>query len=313
MFERAGNAFYLGWMSKNITPFVGNSNFVNEIRSLFPTLSANNASVLLVGERGTGKRLIAQHIHFEATKNFGYFLEVNCKAFSEFQILESFDTVEKLASYNQRVTLFISFVDELNVSAQEKLLSLIKLFSKKGSDIKLITSTEAALDSKVASGEFSSELYYRLNAVVLNVIPLRQRREDILPIAQSCMESFSKKSGYGFTQFSESALSALENNFWGGNVDELFNAIQRAFIVGTPPVIKSSDLGFCAAESAVKNVTEVDLQDKSLKNALDTFKREYLIKILEENGWNQTKTAQVLGIQRTYVIRLMNELQIRRK
>jgi len=179
--------------------------------------------------------------------------------------------------------------------------------------IKLITSTEVSLDNRVSEGKFSSELYYRLNAVVLNVIPLRQRKEDILPIADSCMKTFSKKSGYGFTQFSESAITALENNFWVGNVDELFNAIQRAFIVGNPPVIKSSDLGFTAEDSAIKNVTEVDLQDKSLKNALDSFKREYLIKILEENGWNQTKTARVLGIQRTYVIRLMNELQIRRK
>lgn len=304
MFERAGNAFYLGWMSKNIAPFVGNSNFVNEIKSLLPTLSSNNASVLLVGERGSGKRLIAQHIHYEAAKNFGYFFEVNCKAFSEFQILESFDTVEKLASYNQRVTLFISFIDELNAPQQEKLLSLIKGFSKKKLDFKLISSTEAALDSKVADGKFSSELYYRLNAVVLNVIPLRQRKEDILPIAQNCLESFRKKSGYGFTQFSDSAISAMESNFWGGNVDELFNAIQRAFIVGKPPLIKAEDLGFSGIE--------VDLQDKSLKNALDTFKKQYLTRILEENGWNQTKTAQILGIQRTYVIRLINELQIRR-
>ena len=127
------------------------------------------------------------------------------------------------------------------------------------------------------------------------------------------MEAFSKKSGFNFNQFSEEAISALENHFWSGNIDELFNAVQRAFIVGNPPVIKSSDLGFNNVGSAIKNVTEVNLEDKSLKNALDTFKKEYLTKILEENGWNQTKTAQILGIQRTYVIRLMNELHIRRK
>ncbi|MBR1638286.1 MAG: sigma-54-dependent Fis family transcriptional regulator [Treponema sp.] len=300
-------------MSKNIAPFVGNSNFVNEIKSLLPTLSSNNASVLLVGERGSGKRLIAQHIHYETARNFGCFFEVNCKSFTEFQILESFDTVEKLVTYNQRVTLFISFIDELSPAAQEKLLSLVKLHANKGAGIKLITSTEVSLEACVSAEKFSSDLFYRLNAVVLNVIPLRQRKEDILPIAKSCMESFSKKSGYGFNQFSEEAISALENNFWGGNIDELFNAIQRAFIVGQPPVIKSSDLGFNNMDSAIRNVTEVELADRSLKNALDAFKKEYLTKILEENGWNQTKTARVLGIQRTYVIRLMNELQIRRK
>ncbi len=300
-------------MSKTIAPFVGNSNFAKEIKSLFPTLSANSASVLLVGERGTGKRLIAQHIHYAASGNFGYFFEVNCKAFTDFQILESFDTVEKLASYKQRVTLFISFIDEMSSPVQEKLLALIKVFAQKEADIKLITSTEQSLETKVSDGSFSSDLYYRLNAVVLNVIPLRQRKEDVLPIAKNCMEAFSKKSGFGFNQFSEEAITALENHFWVGNIDELFNAVQRAFIVGQPPVIKSSDLGFNNVDSAIKNVTEVSLEDKSLKNALDTFKKEYLTKILEENGWNQTKTAQILGIQRTYVIRLMNELHIRRK
>lgn len=300
-------------MSKTISPFVGNSNFAKEIKSLFPTLSANRASLLLVGERGSGKRLIAQHIHYAATGNFGYFFEINCKAFTDFQILESFDTVEKLTGYKQRVTLFISFIDEMSSAVQEKFLALIKLFAQKDADIKLITSTEQSLETKVSEGSFSSDLYYRLNAVVLNVIPLRQRKEDILPIAKSCMEAFSKKSGFNFNQFSEEAISALENHFWSGNIDELFNAVQRAFIVGNPPVIKSSDLGFNNVGSAIKNVTEVNLEDKSLKNALDTFKKEYLTKILEENGWNQTKTAQILGIQRTYVIRLMNELHIRRK
>lgn len=292
-------------MSKIISPFVGNSNFANEMKSLFSTLSANSASVLLVGERGTGKRLIAQHIHYASSGTLGYFFEVNGKAFTDFQILESFDTVEKLASYKQRVTLFISFIDEVSPAAQEKLLALIKLFARSNADIRLITSTEQSLEAKVSRRLFSSDLYYRLNAVVLNVIPLRQRKEDILPIAACCMETFSRKSGMGFNQFSEEAVSAMESNFWAGNVDELFNAVQRAFIVGQPPVIKSSDLGL--------RDMELHFHDKSLKNALDTFKKAYLTKVLEENGWNQTKTARILGIQRTYVIRLMKELQIRRK
>ena len=158
-------------------------------------------------------------------------------------------------------------------------------------------------------------MYCRLNSVVLNILPLRQRKEDILPIAQSYLESFSKKSGFNFTSYSEGAKEALVSHFWQGNADELINAVQRAFIVGEPPVITETDLGLAEAglNSAVSETVDGMGEDKSLKTAIDSFKKEYLTKVLEENDWNQTKTAAVLGIQRTYVIRLMNELHIRRQ
>ena len=161
-----------------------------------------------------------------------------------------------------------------------------------------------------------SELYTRLSTVVLNVPPLRQRTEDIIPIAQAYLMRFSRKSGLGFTEFSEGAKAAMLSNFWQGNADELINAVQRAFIVGKPPVINESDLGFMLGTPAVGETVEAvgkDGGDKSLKTAVDAFKREYIIRILSENGWNQTKAAAVLGIQRTYVIRLMNELHIDRQ
>ena len=127
---------------------------------------------------------------------------------------------------------------------------------------------------------------------------------------------FSKKSGLKFTSFSEGAKKAMLENFWQGNADELINAVQRAFIVGKPPVINESDLGLASGTPALDETVEAVGKadgDKSLKTAVDAFKREYIIRILSENGWNQTKAATVLGIQRTYVIRLMNELHIDRR
>ena len=300
-------------MNKNIPPFVGVSDFTKEMQSLIPNLSKNNASVLLIGERGSGKRLLAQHIHFSAAKNFGYFFEINCKSFSKEQILLSCDTVNKLIAFDQRITLFISNVDELSLELQSSLLELINKTLQKGLDLKLISSAESSLEDKTKQGKFLSDLYYRLNALILNVLPLRQRKEYIIPIAESYLESFRKKSGYKFEQFSEGAKQALINHFWIGNIDELINSVQRAFIVGEEPVINAVDLGFdeTFTESIAENSTSMD--DKSLKTAVDKFKKEYVTKILEETGWNQTKTAGILGIQRTYVIRLMNELQIRKK
>lgn len=298
-------------MNKNLTPFVGESDFANRTRDLIENLSKDNASVLLIGERGTGKRLISQHIHYAAAKNFGYFFEINCKSFEKRQILQAFSTVENLIDLNQKVTLFLCFVDELSDELQRLFLNFFCKIANKRLNVKIICSVENSLEEKVANGSFISDLYYRLNSVVLNILPLRQRKEDILPIAQNYVKIFSKKSGYKFEDFSQEAKKIMLNKLWRGNADELINAVQRAFIVGKPPVIKSADLGIenfnCFSEDISGNE-----DDKTLKKSVETFKKAYIAKILEENGWNQTKAAKTLGIQRTYVIKLINELDIRK-
>jgi len=299
-------------MNKSITPFVGDSSFTKEIKSLIQTLSQNNASVLLIGERGTGKRLIAQYIHYSIAKSFGYFYEINCLSFNQEQILLAFDTVSKLIAYDQRITLFISYLDEMSLETQKHFLQLINDTTQKGMNLKIICSLENPIEEKVSEGNFSADLFYKINAVTLNVLPLRQRKEDIIPIANSYLQNFSKKSGLVFESFSENAKTAMLNHFWIGNADELINAVQRAFIVGNPPLIRDIDLGFTNSNAAVQNIVGVETNDKTLKTAIDMFKKEYITKILEECGWNQTKAAKILGIQRTYVIRLINELQIRK-
>ncbi len=299
-------------MEKKVTPFAGHSSFAKEINSLVQTLSQNNASVMLIGEPGTGKRLTAQHIHYTAAKSLGYFFEINCRSFSEGQILDSFETVSKLIAYEQKITLFVCFAEKLSLKMQTAFLELIKKAGEKSLGLKIITSVEAPLEEQVAGGTFLSELFCRLNSVVLNFLPLRQRKEDIIPIAEAYLEKFSRKSGLKFTSFSEGAKKAMLENFWQGNADELINAVQRAFIVGEEPVISETDLGLATDFSTVNETMEKVGEDKSLKTAVDSFKKEYITKILEENDWNQTKAARVLGIQRTYVIRLMNELHIRR-
>ena len=300
-------------MSKNLVPFAGLSDFANQMRDLIENLSKDNASVLLIGERGTGKRLISQHIHYKATGNFGYFFEINCKSFEKQQIIEAFSTVENLIALNQKITLFVSFADELSNEMQMVFKTFLQKTAKKSLNIKIICSVENSLEEKVSRGYFLPDLYYRLNSVVLNVLPLRQRKEDIIPIAKTYLKSFSKKSGYNFSDFSEEAKTAMENCIWTGNADELINAVQRAFIVGNPPVINSSDLGIFSSWNFFDDDNQNSGESKTLKNALEIFKKEYVTKILEENGWNQTKTAKVLGIQRTYVIKLINELNIQKR
>ena len=307
-------------MEKKVTPFAGQSTFAKEISTLVHTLSQNNASVLLIGEKGAGKRLIAQHIHSAAGKSVdagaGYFFEINCRSFTEAQVLDSFETVKRMLTFGQRITLFVNFADALSKNMQAAFLEIIKKSAEKNLTLKIICAAMHPLEDAVSTGDFSAELYARLNTVVLNVPPLRQRKEDIIPIAQAYLRRFSRKSGLNFTEFSEGAKAAMQDCFWQGNADELINAVQRAFIVGKPPVINESDLGFVQETPALGETVEAvgkEDGDKTLKTAVDAFKREYIIRILSENGWNQTKAAAVLGIQRTYVIRLMNELHIDRQ
>lgn len=299
-------------MNKNLVPFVGSSEFSKQMRVLIENLSKDNTSVLLIGERGTGKRLISQHIHYTEAKNFGYFFEINCKSFEKQQVLEAFSTVENLIALNQKITLFLCFVDELDWDLQQAFFAFLQKVTKKELKVKIICSVENSLEEKVSKGLFLPDLYYRLNSVVLNILPLRQRKEDIIPIAQSYLKIFSKKSGYKFTDFSQEAKDSMMNRLWKGNADELINAVQRAFIVGNPPVIESADLGIESVNIFSENISKYLQENKTLKNATEAFKKEYLTKILEDNGWNQTKAARVLGIQRTYVIKLINELDIRR-
>jgi len=125
-------------MEKNLTPFAGQSSFAKEINTLVQTLSKNNASVMLVGERGTGKRLTAQHIHFSAAGNLGYFFEVNCRSFSEAQIIEAFETVSKLIAYDQKITLFVCYADRLSLKMQNAFLEFMKKTYEKGLNFKVI-------------------------------------------------------------------------------------------------------------------------------------------------------------------------------
>jgi len=168
------------------------------------------------------------------------------------------------------------------------------------------------LEQMVSEGKFRSDLFYRLNVLPLYVPPLRERKDDIEPLAMFFCRKFSVETKKDFIGFSQEAFESLHSYFWPGNIRELENSIERACVLGKPPFINAEDLRL-----NIKNYSESvdDIQisdgDRTLKTALYTFKRKYVTKILEESKWNQTEAGKILGVQRTYVSRLMNELDIR--
>lgn len=294
----------------SVDSLVGESQFVAELKKISAVLCKNNASVLLKGEKGTGRRQFAFLVHLQGKNNPEDFFEHNCRVYTETETDLFFELVSRLPSFDfLGKTIFISNADNLSAELQEKLLVLLKSIREERKNIRFIFSTEVNIEDKIEQGLFLQDLYQLMSTVPVNMLPLRQRKDDILPIAKYYFSKLSTVFGIEFEGFSEEALEGMQNYFWPGNIAELKNAVERAFIVGEPPYIKTSDMAIATAGSVPSVETG---EDKSLKTAVNAFKKSYVTKILEENNWNQTKTAKVLGIQRTYVIRLIDELQIRK-
>ena len=219
-------------------------------------------------------------------------------------------------------TLFLDEIGELPLELQVKLLRVIqsRTFEKVGSsetisvDVRIIAATNRNLEEMVKQGSFRSDLYYRLNVLPIFVPPLRQRKEDIEPLAMFFCRKFSVETKKKFLGFSQDALDALYSYYWPGNIRELENTVERACVLGTPPYIQASDLRLNIKNESAAVISETIAatgDDRTLKTALNRFKKAYITKILEETSWNQTEAGKILDVQRTYVSRLMNELGIR--
>jgi len=312
--------------------FIAKSRVVLDLLQVIEKASQTNSSVLILGESGVGKELFAEQLHLKSQRVKKPFIRVNCAALSP-QLLESelFGHVKGAFTDagNDRKgrfetanggTIFLDEIGEIPLNLQVKLLRVIQArsFEKVGSsetisvDVRIIAATNRNLEQMVSEGKFRSDLFYRLNVLPLYVPPLRERKDDIEPLAMFFCRKFSVETKKDFIGFSQEAFESLHSYFWPGNIRELENSIERACVLGKPPFINAEDLRL-----NIKNYSESvdDIQisdgDRTLKTALYTFKKKYVTKILEESKWNQTEAGKILGVQRTYVSRLMNELDIR--
>jgi len=315
--------------------FVAADSVVLDLIKVIERVAETNSSVLILGESGVGKELVAERIHLKSPRADKPFVRVNCAALSE-QLLESelFGHVrgaftDAVSDFTGRFeaahggTIFLDEIGEFPFNLQAKLLRVIqsRCFEKVGStktiksDVRIIAATNRDLETMIKEGTFRSDLYFRLNVLPITVPPLRQRHGDIEPLAEFFCQKFAKETKKNFSGFSKDAIDLLYAYSWPGNIRELENSVERACVLGTPPVITAADLRINCRDIAPAafacGETEVSAKNMSLKDALFHFKKRYVTMILEQNGWNQTAAAKVLGIQRTYVSRLMNELSIR--
>jgi Nif-specific regulatory protein len=294
-------------------------------------IAQTDSSVLILGESGVGKELFAEQIHLKSLRKDAAFVRVNCAALPE-NLLESelFGYVKgaftgATADRKGRFeladggTIVLDEIGELPLSLQGKLLRVLqdKIFERIGDavpmevDVRVLAATNRDIEAMAARGEFRNDLYYRLNVLPLFVPPLRQRPEDIAELAGFFLKKWTLETKKQFAGFSDDAVEAMLSYSWPGNIRELENCIERACVLGKgsedgkPAWIRTSDL-FLKAEA----VSELDGK-RDLKTAINLFKAHFIRNALEENRWNQTETAKALDIQRTYLSKLIKELEIR--
>jgi Nif-specific regulatory protein len=304
---------------------IGVSKAIEQVIADAVKVANSKTTTLITGESGTGKELVARLIHKIGPRRKKKLMVVNCAAFTD-TLLESELFGHEKGSFTGAIsrktgvleiadggTLFMDEVAEMSPSMQVKLLRVIQegTFNRVGSpspmqvDIRVIAATNKNLFEEVKRGTFREDLYYRLNVVHIYIPPLRERRDDILVLAQHFLDKYRSIRGTANLAFDPNTLEVMQNYHWPGNVRELENAIERAVVMGGgEQVVRPEDLPFSATPSGD---TAQELLGCSLKEALDSFKRDFLQRNLDHQGGSVKDTAKILGIQRTYLSRLISK------
>ena len=309
-------------------PIIGRSPAVQDLIRTAKQAAASNATVLLRGESGTGKEILAHAIHRWSPRREEPLVIVNCVALSE-ELLESELFGHEKGAFtgaHQRKrgkaeladggTLFLDEVGDIRAPLQAKLLRLLQEheFERVGGtrpirvDARFIAATNANLEQAMKQGMFRQDLYYRLNVVSLCLPPLRARREDIDDLANHFVAKYCAELKRPPAAISPAAMTLLRGYDWPGNIRELENAIERAVVLSSATEIEPRDLPI--AQTSMEEDSE-GAADSSYRLAVLNFKRELLRSALLKADGNQTRTAEALGLQRTYLSRLLRELGLR--
>jgi DNA-binding NtrC family response regulator len=305
---------------------LGMSAPMQELFALAQKIAPCDVNVLITGETGTGKELLARTIHHMSTRSARPIVAFSCANLPESLIEDELFGHEKGAftgAFSQRrgrmeaadqSTLFLDEIGDLSLELQPKLLRVLqeRNFERLGSnntvnvDIRLICATNRNLSELVKEGKFREDLYYRLNVMQMHLPPLRERRDDIRLLAQHFLEKFAEMfNKKKVRRFSQAALIALEEYDWPGNVRELSNAVQRAVVLSEGLSVEISQLPV-----AIRSERETPQGDRYYEEAVREFKRRLVLRTLRECGWRKTETARMLGVARGYLHRLINQLGI---
>jgi DNA-binding NtrC family response regulator len=313
-------------VDKRYSLVTGNSPKIVQAIDAAKKAAASKSTVLLLGESGTGKEIFARGIHNWSDRKDRPFVAINCVGLSK-ELLESelfghekgaFTGAHQLKKGKLESahggTIFLDEIGDVSAEIQTKLLRFLqeREFERVGGtesirvDVRIIAATNRNLLAAVKEGRFRDDLYYRLNVVPITLPPLRDRREDIPDLAQFFVGKFSKEAKKSITGISQGAMEKLIAYDWPGNVRELANVVERAIVLGTGPTIDFQDVGVGITTTEPATSPE----HVSYHQAIDGYRREVIVQALAETQGNRTAAARLLGLERSYLLRLMKSFQI---
>ena len=307
--------------------FIGNSEVVKSLLAQLPNVAQSDASVMITGENGTGKELIARLIHQYSKRKSSSFIGVNCAAIPETLIESELFGYERGAFTGankqkkgkfetaHKGTIFLDEIGDLSLPAQAKALRVLqeRELERVGGnevvkiDVRVIAATNKDLGAEIGANRFRQDLFYRLNVIPIHIPSLRERKDDIPMlvkhfIAEQCAKNHSEIT------VAKNALNVLKNKNWPGNVRELRNFVERLVVLANKTVIEAEDVMKFSFPAEMSVTT--DYENCSLRDAKHQFEKGLIINRLIKNNLNITKSAESLDIERTYLHKKIKELEI---
>ena len=313
-------------------PMVGTSPALEEVRALIDRVGPTHARVLISGENGSGKELVARALHEASPRRERAFIEVNCAAIpSELIESELFGHMKGsfTGAFADRAgkfeladggTLFLDEIGDMSLSAQAKVLRVLQegMVTRIGSaksvqaDVRIIAATNKELDEEIAEGRFREDLFYRLNVVPILVPPLRERLEDIPALVEHFVASLAVGSGVAPRPVTSDAIRALQRRSWPGNVRELRNAIERLLILAPGKQITGVDVERLLPGSEGGGPIPEEGRAPSFENFKQDTERAFLQSKLREHGWNVAETARALDMPRSNLYKKIEKYRLAR-
>ena len=304
---------------------IGTSQKINQLREQIDMAAKSNGRVLILGESGSGKELVAHTLHENSSRSGKPFVEMNCAAIPQ-ELIESelfghekgsftgaFERKKGKFELADEGTLFLDEVGDMSSSTQSKVLRVIETqeFQRVGGsknikvDVRIISATNKDLFEEVKKANFREDLLYRLNVIPIIVPPLRERKEDIPELIEFFLEHFATEYGQKPKKMATDGLKVLEAYDWPGNIREVRNLIERLVIMTPSTTITAKNI------IVGENVRSDYFSFNTLKDARDSFEKDFITKKLEENNWNISKTAEILDVERSNLHRKIKAYDIK--
>ncbi|GAB4423160.1 MAG: sigma-54 dependent transcriptional regulator [Thermodesulfovibrionales bacterium] len=306
---------------------VGESPVMKTLRAQIEMAARSNSRVLLTGESGSGKEVVARLLHAMGSRAEKPFIEVNCAAIPH-ELIESelfghekgsftgaFERKKGKFELADGGTLFLDEIGDMSLQTQAKVLRVIETqeFQRVGGsanlkvDVRIIAATNKDLNEEVKEGKFRDDLFFRLNVIPIIVPPLREKKEDIPLLVEYFIQSLASEYGQTPKKITAEAIKELQQYDWPGNIRELKNLIERLVTMTPSPVINAKDIQLIKERYDGSDYFTY----RTLKEARDAFERDFIAKKLEENNWNISKTAETLDIERSNLHRKIKAYKIK--